>query len=109
MITTDNMKVILAKFLDERVIPAIPEDNSLLKWSLAGSSVLVLNRLDSYTPLLKQLGIINESNLIEPEKVNLFIDNAFNKQPEVKVNLLGVPFTFDKSDGEYLLTIINQQ
>lgn len=106
MITIEQLQVILAKFLDERVLTAVPEDNSLLKWSLAGSSVLILNRVDDYTPILKQLGIINNSNLLDPEKVKVFITKAFEKQPEVKINLLGVPFIFNKEDGEYLLTLI---
>ena len=47
MINFAKSKAVLANFLDERMMPALGDDNSFLKWALAGSSALVLTRLDS--------------------------------------------------------------
>lgn len=51
---------------------------------------------------------MNESNLLDTEKVKLFIDTAFQKQSEVKINLMGIPFKFDASDGQALLEIMER-
>lgn len=91
---------------------AAPEDKSFIRWGLGGASVLVLTGVDDiaqkYTPILKEFGIMNESNLLDTEKVKLFIDTAFQKQSEVKINLMGIPFKFDASDGQALLEIMER-
>lgn len=112
MISFNNTKAILANFIDERIMPAIPEDRSFIRWGLGGASVLVLTRVDDivqkYAPILKEFGLMNESNLLDTEKVKLFIDTAFQKQSEVKINLMGIPFKFDASDGQALLEIMER-
>ena len=110
MISFNNTKAILANFIDERIMPAIPEDRSFIRWGLGGASVLVLTRVDAqkYAPILKEFGLMNESNLLDTEKVKLFIDTAFQKQSEVKINLMGIPFKFDSSDGQALLEIMER-
>lgn len=71
-----------------------------------------LTRVDDmaqkYAPILKEFGLMNESNLLDTEKVKLFIDTAFQKQSEVKINLMGIPFKFDSSDGQALLEIMER-
>ncbi|MFR7882247.1 MAG: hypothetical protein ACLU5J_12850 [Christensenellales bacterium] len=92
-------------------MPAIPEDRSFIRWGLGGASVLVLTRVDDmklkkYASILKEFGLMNESNLLDTEKVKLFIDTAFQKQSEVRINLMGIPFKFDASDDQALLEIM---
>jgi hypothetical protein len=112
LISPVNIKAVLANFLDERVIPAIPQENTLIRWGLTGSASLVLTQTDrmieQYAPLLKTFGILNEENLLDTEKVKLFIDTAFQKEPEVRINIMGIPFRFSLDDGKALLEIIKR-
>lgn len=108
----DKVKNIGAIFLDERIIPAIGDDNSLLKWGISGVAPLVLARsdtmLNSYIPTLQLLGIVDDSNHIDTEALKTFIDNAFDKQPTVRINIMNVPFKFNIDDGKALLQIIDR-
>lgn len=110
MINFAKSKAVLANFLDERMMPALGDDNSFLKWTLAGSSALVLTRLDSiadkYTPILQEFGLMDQSKNLNTDAVKLFINSAFEKQPTVKINLMGVPFKFDVEDGKALIEIM---
>lgn len=112
MISFSNTKAILANFLDERVLPAIPEDRSFIRWGLSGASVLVLSRVDEmgakYAPMLKEFSIMDEHGHLDTDKVKLFIDNAFQKQPTVQINLMGIPFKFDVEDGRALIEIMER-
>ena len=111
-ISFNSVQGALANFLDERVLTAIPEDKSFIKWALSGSSVLVLNNLQDmlkkYSSILQEFGIMDESNNVDIDKVKLFLDSAFNKQPILTVPILSIPFKFDESDGKALVDILNR-
>lgn len=112
MISFSSAQGALANFLDERILSAVPEDKSFVKWTLSGASVLVLNNLQGmltkYTPILKEFGIMDDSNNIDVDKVKLFLDNAFKKQPRFTVPIMSIPFNFDESDGKALVDILNR-
>lgn len=112
MLRVEEIKAIIGDFLDERILPAAGNSSNLLKWAIAGSSVLALNRFDllfnKNQGILKDLGILDESNSLVPENIKLFLDTAFSKQSTIEISLLGTAFTLDKSDGDALLAIINR-
>lgn len=112
MISFTKSKAVLANFLDERVMPALGDDKSFLKWALAGSSALILSRVDSiadkYTPILQEFGLMDQSKNLNTDAVRLFINSAFEKQPTVKINLMGIPFKFDPDDGKAFIEIMSR-
>ena len=79
-----------------------------MKWILGGGTFLILHQADAliqkYLPMLKQVGIIDESNKLNIEVASGFINSAFDKSGTVEY--LG--FKFDKSDGEALINIMEK-
>ncbi len=107
------VKESLAEFIDQRVLAAISGDQQMLKWIIGGASALYLTRLDkvveSYAPMLKSIGVMDESRNIDIGAAELFINSAFSKQESVRLPVLGVPITFDKSDGDALIQIMKRR
>ena len=107
------VKESLAEFIDQRVLTAISGDQQMLKWVIGGASALYLTRLDtvveSYAPMLKSLGVMDESGNIDVDAAELFINSAFSKQESVRFPVIGVPITFDKSDGDALLQMMKRR
>lgn len=60
--------------------------------------------IGKYLPMLKQMGIVDESNKVDIEVAKGFINSAFDKSGTVEY--LG--FKFDKSDGEALINIMEK-
>jgi len=102
-ISLSKLSQVLPEFVDTRLIPSAP---STMKWILGGGTFLVLHQADTligkYLPMLKQVGIVDESNSIDVAKG--FINSAFDKSGTVEY--LG--FKFDKSDGEALINIMEK-
>lgn len=110
MISLAQMKLVLGEFLDQQVLPATP--NTLTKWAIGGSSVLVLNNLENvlnpYKELLTSLGLVDASFNFNPETIKVFLENAFKVEPELKLTYLGNIFTFKKEDADALLSIMEK-
>ena len=108
-----GVQVALAEFIDQRILPAISNDNSALKWLIGGASTLFLGNIDKaashYAPMLKSIGIMDESGNLDIDKAETFVNSAFAKQQTVRVPMMGVPITFDKSDGDALIAILKKQ
>ncbi len=51
---------------------------------------------------------MDEANNVDINKVKLFLDSAFNKQPILTVPILSIPFKFDESGGKALVDILNR-
>ena len=64
--------------------------------------------LKKYFPILQELRIMDEANNVDINKVKLFLDSAFNKQPILTVPILSIPFKFDESGGKALVDILNR-
>lgn len=111
-IDMSSVQAALADFMDQRVLPGIADDNSLLKWALGGVSVLVLGRIDEvakgYLPALKSLGIVNDKGHFDVDVAERFMDGAFSRQAEFKLPMLGTPVIFDKTDGDALIKLLRQ-
>lgn len=60
--------------------------------------------VSQYLPMLKTMGIVNDNNQIDIEMAKGFINSAFEKSGRVTV----MNFTFDKSDGEALIGILEK-
>ena len=112
-IGTSGVQVALAEFVDQRIMTAIGDDNSALKWLIGGASTLFLGNIDKtishYAQMLKSIGIMDESGNLDIDKAEAFIHAAFAKQQTVRVPMMGVPITFDKSDGDALIAILRKQ
>lgn len=106
------MKSVIGDFLDQRVMPVLQETNSQTSWLLGGASALVLMRLEhvikDYVPMLQSVGILDEKLNVDYNNTKLFIDNAFRTQPTVTMDLWRIPIKFDKSDGDALLSLMDQ-
>lgn len=111
-IDLSSVQAALADFVDQRVLPGIADSNSLLKWAVGGTSVIVLSRLEKIVqdnlPMLKSLGIVNESGHFDMDVAARFLEGAFARQEEFKLSILGTPFIFDKTDGEALIKLLRQ-
>lgn len=111
-IDTSSVQAALADFIDQRVLPGIADSNSLLKWAIGGTSVVVLSRLEKVVeanlPLLQSLGIVNESGHFDIDVAEKFMDGAFARQAEFKLPMLGTPVIFDKNDGAALIKLLRQ-
>lgn len=101
MVHYNNLRPILLTFLDERILPHV--NSSLIKWSLAG---LVPQYLDN-KQLLESLGLVHNDQ-IDLDKVREFLTNAFDKEPTLKIDVLGLKFTFTREDGEVLVHIMER-
>lgn len=111
-LTADNVQLALADFIDNRVLPAINEDNSALKWMIGGVSAVGLARLNEvvrhYRPLLNTLGFIDEQGNFMIDAIEMFLNASFQKQEILRMPLLGVPFRFDRTDGQYLIEALKR-
>ena len=110
---TSGVQSALADFIDQRIMTAIGDDNPLMKWLIGGASTPLLTRFDkivsNYAPILKSIGVIDENGNLDIETVEKFLNSAFSKQDSVQVPFMGVPITFDKSDGDALIAILKRQ
>lgn len=110
-IDTQKVQMALADFLDQRVLTAL-DQTSPYRWILGGASTIALSRVENliktYSPLLKSLGVLDETGNIILNVVETFVTSAFQKQSSVKLPILGIPFTFTKDDGEALITLLKQ-
>ncbi|MCZ4065745.1 hypothetical protein NB636_07865 [Oxalobacter aliiformigenes] len=107
-----SVQAALADFIDQRVLSAIGDDNSLLKWAIGGASTVALARFDKmvagYIPMLTGLGLMDESKNLNIEATEAFVKSAFEKQATVSLPVMGVPITFDKQDGDALVTLLKK-
>ena len=110
-ISMSGVQAALADFVDQRVLAAIGNDNSLLKWAIGGASTVTLARFDKivegYLPLAG-LGLVVESKNLNIEATETFVKNAFDKQATVSLPVMGVPITFDKQDGDALIALLKK-
>ena len=104
-ISLSKITQVLPEFVDTRLMPSAP---STMKWLLGGSTFLILHQADTligkYLPMLKQVGIVDESNKLDIEVASGFINSAFDKSGAVEY----MGFKFDKSDGEALINIMEK-
>lgn len=104
-ISLSKISQVLPEFVDTRLMPSAP---STMKWILGGSTFLILHQADTligkYTPMLTQVGIVDENNKVDIDVAKGFINSAFDKSGAVEY--LG--FKFDKSDGEALINIMEK-
>lgn len=114
MVSMDMNKVplALADFLDQRVLTAL-DSNSPHRWIIGGVSTIALTRFDSliktYMPILKGFGLVDETGCLVVDVVETFIRSAFDKQPNVRFPIMGIPFNFNREDGEAFLQILRQR
>lgn len=101
----------LAEWMDNRVMSAL-DTTSPARWMLGGVSSLALanlqNVIRTYAPLLKSLGVLDETGNLVLTVVEAFVNNAFQKQGIVKMPLLGIPFTFNADDGQALIECLKR-
>ena len=105
-----NREVADMRVREQRTADAI---DCLVKWLIGGASTLLLTQFDrmiaNYAPVLKSIGIMDESGNLDIDKAETFVNSAFGKQDKVRVPFMGVPITFDKSDGDALIRIFREQ
>lgn len=105
LISLSKLQNVIPEFIDTRLMPSAP---SGMKWVLGGTTFVILRRMDDivsqYLPMLKTAGIVNDNNQIDIEMAKGFINSAFEKSGRVTV----MNFTFDKSDGEALIGILEK-
>lgn len=105
LISLSKLHNVIPEFIDTRLMPSAP---SGMKWVLGGATFVILRRMDDivsqYLPILKTTGIVNDNNQIDIEMAKGFINSAFDKSGRVTV----MNFTFDKSDGEALIGILEK-
>lgn len=106
-LTTDNVRMALADFVDNRLLPAISSSNTMGRWFVGGASAVMLARfhdvVETYKPMLQGVGIIDSSGNFSVESIEMFLNSAFEKQDAFTAPLLGINFRFDKGDGDYLI------
>lgn len=105
LVSISKLQNVIPEFIDTRLMPSAP---STMKWILGGATFVILRRMDDivsqYLPMLKTAGIVNDNNQIDIEMAKGFINSAFEKSGRVTV----MNFTFDKSDGEALIGILEK-
>ena len=105
LISLSKLQNVIPEFIDTRLMPSAP---SGMKWVLGGATFVILRRIDSivsqYLPMLKTAGIVNDNNQIDIEMAKGFINSAFEKSGRVTV----MNFTFDKSDGEAFVSLLDK-
>lgn len=105
VISLSKIQNVLPEFIDTRLMPTAP---SAMKWVLGGSTFLILRRSDAiiaqYLPTMKAVGLVNENNQLDIELTKGFLNSAFEKSGNV--TMFG--FTFDKTDGEALVGILEK-
>lgn len=110
-IDTERLQLALADFIDQRVITAL-DTGSPYRWLFGGASTIALSQVQNlikhYTPILKTLGIIDDKGKIILEVVETFLNSAFEKQSNLRFPILGIPFNFNKEDGDALISLLKQ-
>lgn len=105
VISLSKLQNVIPEFIDSRLIPSAP---STMKWILGGATFVILKRLDDivaqYSPMMKTMGLLNDNNQIDIDIAKGFINSAFEKSGRVTV----FNFTFDKTDGEALIGILEK-
>ena len=105
LISLSKLQNIIPEFIDTRLIPSAP---SGMKWLLGGATFVILRRMEDivsqYLPMLKTAGIVNDNNQIDIEMAKGFINSAFEKSGRVTA----MNFTFDKSDGEAVVSLLDK-
>lgn len=105
VISLSKIQNVLPEFVDTRLMPSAP---TTMKWILGGSTFLILrqadNMINQYLPMMKTAGLVNDKNQLDIELTKGFINSAFDKSGNV--TLFG--FTFDKTDGEALIGILEK-
>ncbi len=111
-LNNEAVQMALADFVDNRVLPAISEDNSAIRWMIGGVSTVGLARMKdlihTYRPLLSAMGFIDVDGNFVLDVIERFLNSAFDKQASLRMPLLGVPFKFDRSDGNYLVEALRR-
>lgn len=101
----------LAEFTDTRIMTAL-DNSSPVRWIIGGVSTVAISRLDNilktYGPLLRSLGVLDDTGNLILTVVEQFVNSAFDKQPTVRMPLLGIPFTFNKEDGTALIDCLKK-
>lgn len=105
VISLSKLQNVIPEFIDSRLVPSAP---STMKWILGGATFVILKRLDDivaqYSPMMKTMGLLNDNNQIDIDIAKGFINSAFEKSGRVTV----FNFTFDKTDGEALIGILEK-
>ena len=105
LISVSKLQNIIPEFVDAKLIPSAP---SKVKWFLGGATYLVIGKAEELVQnnaqVLKTLGILNDNNQLDIDKIKGFLNSAFNKSS--KVEMYG--FTFDSSDGEFLTNLLEK-
>ncbi len=105
LISLNKIQNVLPEFVDTRIMPNVSAKS---KWLAGGGTFLILRQADSiidkHSPVLKQLGLVNENNQLDIELFKGVINSAFDKSAEV--DFMG--FTFDRHDGEALIGIMEK-
>lgn len=105
VISLNKIHKVLPEFVDTRLMPTAP---SHVKWMLGGSVFLILRQADDminqYLPVMKSIGLVNNNNQLDIELTKGFLNSAFSK--EEKIGFFN--FTFDKSDSEALIDIMER-
>ena len=111
MISFTNFKLAIIEFADKQIMPAMPE-NSLSSWIFGGistlGSVIADKLITQYKEPMKQLGIIDDKMNVDTKQVKLFINTAFEKTPKVSLTIVGIPISFDKTDGDALIALLEK-
>ena len=111
-LNTESVQLALADFVDNRVMTAISDDNTAMKWMIGGVSTIGLARLKylihHYRPVLLALGFIDQEGNFCLEVIERFMNSAFQKQETLRMPLLGMPFKFDRTDGAYLIEALRR-
>ena len=106
-----NVQQALAEWMDQRVMTAL-DSSSPIRWIIGGASTVGLARLDSvikvYSPLLKSIGILDETGHLILDVFETFVRSAFEKQSIVRMPILGVPFAFNEEDGTALIACLKK-
>ena len=105
VISLSKIQNVLPEFVDTILMPSAP---SAMKWILGGSTFLILRRADAiiaqYLPMMKMAGLVNDNNQLDIELTKGFLNSAFDKSG----NITMYGFTFDKTDGEALIGILEK-
>lgn len=111
MISFTNFKLAIIEFADKQIMPAMPE-HSLSGWIFGGistiGSVIADKLITQYKEPMKQLGFVDDNMNVDLKQVKLFINTAFEKTPKVSMTIIGIPLSFDKTDGDALISILEK-
>ena len=111
-LTNEAVQLALADFVDNKVLPAISDDNSAVRWMIGGVSTVGLARMKdlihTYRPLLLAMRFLDADGNFVLDVIERFLNSAFDRQETLRIPLLGVPFRFDRTDGSYLIEALKR-